>query len=238
MLLKIALLVERRRRLLVGVTVGLAVALVSVGGDLGFAVVPLVGGVLLVSIVLSVAAYAAPRPKVLFARPGLPAFETGADLSQVALLPGMVALSCAWVAGGIHARHAGAPDWSLQVLTILLAVSALAFCAAVAWRSPAVRLGPDGIVARQLYGSLVVPWDALPAIAEVRPYRLGLHYGHPELVRRRGVWPLGLHGIPVTGVDTAFLGAAIQFYSQNGDQRAAIGTEDEWRRLRGLLTGV
>ncbi|XVU29741.1 hypothetical protein ACQPZJ_22455 [Actinoplanes sp. CA-054009] len=226
MLLEIALLVERRRRILVGVTVALAVALVSVGGDLGFAAVPLVGGVLVVSIVLSVAAYAAPRPKVLFARPGVPALETGFDLSLAALLPGMVALSCAWVAGGIHAIHARTADWSFQVLTILLAVAALAFCAGVAWRMPAVRLGPDGIEARQLFGSLVVPWDAQPAVAEVRPYRLVLTYGRPELVRRRGAWPLGLHGIPVTGVDAAFLGSVIQHYAGNAGRRAGIGAED------------
>ncbi|SNY70091.1 hypothetical protein SAMN05421748_13713 [Paractinoplanes atraurantiacus] len=223
--------VDRRRRLFVAAVVVPACALVSVGGDLGVAAVPLVGGVLLVSIVLSVAAYAAPRPEVLFARPGVPAFETGADLSVLALVPGLVALSSAWVAGGIHAR---ASDWSFQLLTGFLGVWALAFCAAVAWRSPTVRLRSDGVEARQLFGGLFVPWEARPTVADMRPYRLALTYGRPELVRRRGWWPLGPHGIPVTGVDAGFLGQVIQYYGQDAGRRAGIGTGDE----RGLLTGV
>ncbi|MFF5078327.1 hypothetical protein ACFY36_14855 [Actinoplanes sp. NPDC000266] len=240
MLLKIASLVERRRFLVVAVTVavGAAGALVNVGDDLGFSPVPLVGGVVLVSIVLSVAAYALPRPKVLFARPGVPAFETGGDLSLLALTPGMVAVGSAWVGSGIHSLHAHAPDRSFQVLTILLAVSVLTFCAGVVWRSPGVRLRPDGIAGRQLFGSLFVPWDALPAVADVRPSRLALAYARPELVRRRGLWPLGRHGVPVAGADAAFLGQAIQYYSGHAVHRADIGTEAEWLRLRGLLTGA
>ncbi|MFG1991119.1 hypothetical protein ACGFJ7_14210 [Actinoplanes sp. NPDC048988] len=228
MLLRIMLLFDRRRRLFMGATVAVGCGLVSFGDDFVFAVFPVILAVLLVSVVVSVVAYASPQPRVLLTRPGVPAFETGADVSAVVLLPGLIALGSAWVGGEVHA-HAGA--WSFGVLALLL-------LAVVAWRSPMVRLRPGGIEARRPFGSLVVPWDALPALAEVRRSRLTLTFGRPELVRRRGLWPLGTHSIPVTGVDAAFLGRAIESYSRNAGHRADIGREREWRRLQESLAGA
>jgi hypothetical protein len=85
-----------------------------------------------------------------------------------------------------------------------------------------VFLRPDGVLDRQLLGSIFVPWEAVPA-AQPTSTGVKLRVEHPELVVRRGLRP----GATIrTGADRGFTAWAINLYAARPDYRPAIGTND------------
>ncbi len=91
-----------------------------------------------------------------------------------------------------------------------------------------VFLGPDGVRDRQPFGSIFVPWEAVPA-AEPTSSGVKLRIVHPELVMRRGFRP----GTTVrTGADRGFTAWAINLYAARPDYRRAIGTNDGLLELK------
>jgi hypothetical protein len=83
-------------------------------------------------------------------------------------------------------------------------------------------LGPDGVLGRQPFGSMFVPWQATPA-AEPTSAGVKLRITHPELVVRRGFRP----GTTIrTGADRGFTAWAINLYAARPDYRRSIGTND------------
>jgi hypothetical protein len=91
-----------------------------------------------------------------------------------------------------------------------------------------VFLGPDGVLDRQPFGSIFVPWEAVPA-AKPTSSGIKLRVVHPELVVRRGFRP----GTTIrTGADRGFTAWAINLYAARPDYRQAIGTNDGLLRLK------
>jgi hypothetical protein len=97
-----------------------------------------------------------------------------------------------------------------------------------------VRLRPDGIVDRQVFGSLFVPWTALatpyPAV-NYDPRQVTLFLAHPERTRRRGFRHGGRELLPAAGVNAELLARAIHEYTNRPELRAAIGSEAELTRF-------
>lgn len=91
-----------------------------------------------------------------------------------------------------------------------------------------VFLRSDGVLDRHPFGSLFVPWAAVPA-AEPTSFGVKLRFAHPELVARRGFGP----GTTIsTGADRGFTAWAINLYAARPDYRQTIGTEDGLLRLK------
>jgi hypothetical protein len=84
----------------------------------------------------------------------------------------------------------------------------------LAWGWYGVRLTPDGLVDRQPFGTLRVPWDAFATdrpVGGVRRNQLTLRYRQPELVRSRGLRPFGRTTVPATA-EPVILARAIHDY--------------------------
>jgi hypothetical protein len=91
-----------------------------------------------------------------------------------------------------------------------------------------VFLGPAGVLDRQPFGSIFVPWAAVPA-AKPTSSGIKLRVAHPELIVRRGFRP----GTTIrTGADRGFTAWAINLYAARPDYRQAIGTNDGLLRLK------
>ncbi|MFI5497011.1 hypothetical protein [Actinoplanes sp. NPDC051859] len=87
-----------------------------------------------------------------------------------------------------------------------------------------LRVRPDGVVNRQLFGSLFIPWEAFAAGFPVTPakHRLNVYYDRPELVRKRGVL-VSRDTLPAT-VEPIRLAELIQDYVRHPERRSAIGS--------------
>ncbi|WP_030443779.1 hypothetical protein [Actinoplanes subtropicus] len=91
-----------------------------------------------------------------------------------------------------------------------------------------VFLRPDGVLDRQPFGSIFVPWDAVPA-AQPTSSGIMLRIVHPELVIRRGFRP----GTTIrTGADRGFTAWAINLYAARPDYLHTIGTDEGLLRLK------
>jgi hypothetical protein len=91
-----------------------------------------------------------------------------------------------------------------------------------------VFLRSDGVLDRQPFGSVFVPWEAVPA---AMPTSFGIKFRvrYPELVVRRGFRP----GTTIrTGADRGFTAWAINLYAARPHYRQAIGTNDGLLRLK------
>ena len=113
----------------------------------------------------------------------------------------------------------------------------------ILWRRvPGVELTPDGIAHRRTERQWFVPWAALDPAGPVgfprEPGILALPIVRPELVTSSG---LGRRGglVVVRDVDTAptEIAGAIRHYLTHPEARAAIGTAEEYTRLRAALGG-
>lgn len=113
------------------------------------------------------------------------------------------------------------------------------------WRLvPFVTLTPEGVASGAPRPMTVVPWEAIGAGTPTGPGAAGrflrLPIARPELVRRSLGWPRRGAFVAVRELTVApdFLAAAIQYYVAHPEHRAAIGTAQEYDRLRRELAGV
>ncbi|MGN9764753.1 hypothetical protein ACTMS2_06250 [Micromonospora sp. SD12] len=121
-------------------------------------------------------------------------------------------------------------------LAVLLAV--------LLWRRvPSVALTPAGIEASHPLQQVRVPWEALdpavPSLSYRRSTVLRLPVRSRDQVRLRGIGSRR-HTVVETGeLDVApdVLASAIQHYAAHPEHRAAIGTPQEYARLRSALAG-
>ncbi|WP_327030413.1 hypothetical protein OG989_10685 [Micromonospora sp. NBC_01740] len=112
------------------------------------------------------------------------------------------------------------------------------------WRRvPTVALTPAGITAGDPLRHTSVPWEALDPAAAGGPSRQSGFQRLPvrsrDLVRQRGL-ASRRHVVVETGeLDVApeLLAGAIQHYAAYPEHRAAIGTPEEYARLRHVLAG-
>jgi hypothetical protein len=192
-------------------------------------------------------------------RPDLPAFTAPTHAGPVYLALGVMAMAGDRIGTTVRNIHAG--DW-LWIEVLGAGVYLLSIIVAVrpAWHGYDVYLRPDGLYDRRSLGTLIVPWEAV-STAELhrrpgrattivvppgafaahdtdatrdRPGEVRLTYAQPRLVRRRGLTGTAQR-ITTFHVDERFLAAAIGFYAQHAEYRAAIGTDDGYRRLRQAL---
>ncbi|WP_221328290.1 hypothetical protein [Actinoplanes sp. L3-i22] len=176
------------------------------------------------------------HPVRLVARPEVRALETAADPSAVLTAAAFTFLGAylvgSWVPG-IEARmHRG---FAATLAVLLLGQLVLYWWSALGRFG--VRLTPDGIVYRQLFGSLHVPWEALatPYAAYPRDARqVNLYLARPELVRKRVFRTQRPQPLPATGVDAELLARAIHEYANHPDLRPAIGSEQELARFMAI----
>ncbi|MBY8871609.1 hypothetical protein K7640_07090 [Micromonospora sp. PLK6-60] len=129
---------------------------------------------------------------------------------------------------------------SLPALVALFGTVAVGF-AAICWRrAPGVEVTPEGITHRHLEREIFVPWAALDPAGRVGSPRgtgiISLPVNRPELLRVRG-WGRNREAVAVTELDVAptELAAVLRHYTTRPTERAAIGTDEEYARLRQLL---
>ncbi|MGC4893385.1 hypothetical protein [Micromonospora sp. DT31] len=131
-------------------------------------------------------------------------------------------------------------DWGLAAFFLAFAV---VFTALGWFRVPVVALTSEGITHGRHEQRWFVPWAALDPQRPVG-WRSGnrtisLPVARPDLVRAgRGVGR-GSTTVAVREVDAApgVIVGAIRHYLTHPEHRAAIGTREEYARLRGVLTG-
>ena len=175
------------------------------------------------------------HPAKLAARPAVPAFD-------VPVSPGVVLGAAGYTLLGVTALGMLTSDIEAATTDVWFSASIAALWAgllAAFWSCAlgpfGVRLTPDGIVERQVFGSLFVPWDALATPLSAYPHdaqEVALYLAQPELVRRRGLRLGSPALLPAAGVDAELLARAIHEYSNRADLRSAMGSEAELDRLR------
>ncbi|MEU8241313.1 hypothetical protein AB0C07_23960 [Actinoplanes missouriensis] len=179
------------------------------------------------------------HPALLVARPDVPAVDVPPSPGPVLAAAGFTIASGKIGIGTGRDVAAGvdvAFDAPLLGLWLVLIV---ALWVAALWRN-GVRLRPDGILDRQIFGSLFVPWEALStphAAYAFDPYRISLFLAHPERTRRRGLRQGNRAMLPAAGVDAELLARAIHEYANRPELREAIGSPDELARFL-AATGV
>lgn len=127
----------------------------------------------------------------------------------------------------------------------LLAALAVGMAGAVVtgqWRGIAlIDLTPEGIGVGRPRRSAFIPWSALdlhhPIYALDHDRTLRLPLARPDLVHRRFLRRRGQHSLRLWDIDVApgFLAAAVRHYARHPEHRAAIGTPEEYARLRSAL---
>ncbi|MEU2611921.1 hypothetical protein ABZ570_10105 [Micromonospora sp. NPDC007271] len=226
---------HRRTILAAGVVVAVvdaaAAALVPYGGQRLIPVLAVVG----VLLSLGLASWLQRRPAMFVAQPDVPAFDGPVRAGPVYLA--LCVLLLAAEAVGKLLRSVGT---SAALDSLLPAISMLFFAAlfvVATWRGLGVQLRPEGVRVREVWGTLTVPWEALPVGQTHRPAdqptRLRLVCARPELVRRRG--RVAKETLPTDNIDAQFLADVIRYYVLHPERRGAIGTEVEHRRLQDAL---
>jgi hypothetical protein len=175
------------------------------------------------------------HPAKLAARPAVPAFDVPAN-------PGVVLGTAGYTFLGVTSLGILTSDIEAATTDVWFSASIAAIWAgllAAFWSSAlgrfGVRLTPAGIVDRQVFGSLFVPWDALAIPHSAYPHdaqQVTLYLAHPELVRRRGLRLRSPTMLSAAGVDAELLARAIHEYSNRPDLRSAMGSEAELHRFR------
>ncbi|GAA1621792.1 hypothetical protein [Actinoplanes couchii] len=176
------------------------------------------------------------HPAVLVARPAVPALDVPVNPWMVLGAAGYTILGARTLGnltrdllddGGVWLWAGFAGFWLL-----LLA----GFWAAALGRF-GVRLTPEGIVDRQVLGSLFIPWGALsgpvPAFA-FDAHQVTLVVEDTGRIGRRGVRAGDPAVLPATGVNAELLARAIHEYVNRPELRPAIGTEAELARFRSI----
>ncbi|MFG3419737.1 hypothetical protein ACIBTZ_22590 [Micromonospora sp. NPDC049460] len=136
---------------------------------------------------------------------------------------------------------ASTPDGWRWLLGLLSGLFAVTLTVALWRRVPTVALTPDGITAGDPLRHLHVPWEALDPAVRVRSPRqsgfLRLPVRRPELIRHRGLGVRRAVAMETGELDVAPepLVGAIRHYLAHPEHRAAIGTSEEYARLRRAL---
>ncbi|MFG2054265.1 hypothetical protein ACGFI9_09545 [Micromonospora sp. NPDC048930] len=231
MLTTVIAVTVRHRRLILAISLVLAVVLawgrrLSVWLDLILLIATFLAGVLAFS--LGLLGLRRPRPAAFLVKPEVRAFATEPSAFQIFLAVGITFLASQFLGTG-HLAGVGL----FNVLPFLLLV-AVALTVAGGWRGISVQLRPDGVFQRDFAGSLMVPWEALaparPSRPAVNAATLALTYAQPDLVRRRGILPLGRR-LRIDNVHPWFIADTIRHYVDHPQQRAAIGEPAEYQRL-------
>lgn len=174
----------------------------------------------------------------------------GGFLALPAASPGLecvLSLMTAGVLGALVGANwppEGFLGWAALVATVLITLLAVSQ-SILAWPARHVALTPAGIQWRSPLYRRLVPWDALarggPAVPSLVATRIPLEVISPESVVVRGMGFLsGSAARPavVTGqldVHPRLMAAAIRWYAEHPEDRAAIGTSAEHERLRAAL---
>lgn len=163
------------------------------------------------------------HPARLIARPDVPAFDVPVDPGKVLTAAGFALYTVPFLVGLVSDPG----DVWIAVIFMPLIAAPLAANAKVALARSGVRLTPDGIEDRGVFGTLFVPWDALAVPRAALPrgtQHVVLHLARPDLVRKRGYRPDGPRLLPAMGVNTEFLARAIHEYANRPDLRPTIGS--------------
>ncbi|NES26517.1 hypothetical protein GCE86_28895 [Micromonospora terminaliae] len=152
---------------------------------------------------------------------------------------------CGWlVFMAVDSAHRAGDDPLRWTLVTVYAVLCLAIAAGHWRRLPFVALTAAGVTYGAPRPLAVVPWEALGGELPVGPGASGrylrLPIVRPDLVRRagRGPRPGVFVAVRELTVAPALLAVAIQHYATHPQHRAAIGTPEEYTRLRHALTAV
>jgi len=218
---------------------------------LGVTVLPLV-----VSSVVMVRQWQAPRPRAFVVREGMafviPANRAYGDWVVFLLVGFAVGVSRAterWFSTPDPEPPVAAIQYETAsfatVLALLFGVFAAAAATQVLRGTPRVELTSRAVVVRYLTGTRTIAWEALrpglPTHLNSR-YLLTLTVDRPHLVARRGLTPTNAVNPPVqlefARVDPWFLAGAIRYYADRPHRRGAIGTSVEYERLLGVLAGA
>jgi hypothetical protein len=153
-----------------------------------------------------------------------PDASTVLSAAAITVLPvADIGLTAVEVRAGFGLRFDRFDIVSLVLLVVLLA---LLWYRVLGPFGPSLR--PDGLLDRQPFGSVFVPWQAGLA-AEPTTRGVKLRFARPELVERRGFRP----GTSIrTGADPGFTAWAINLYALRPDLRPAIGTHEGLLQLK------
>ena len=195
---------------------------------------PLLLGMVLV--IASLTAGSRHRPSALVAHPSVPELATPPNVVLTLVAAGQTFLLTGYVTKFLLDP---ARDATMLILAVLgIAAGALVWTAVLG--PYGLRLRPTGIVDRQLFGTVVIPWDALSRDRPVDPFStqtVTVTVTHPHTVTRTGLRrprpvPLtstqasGLR-LPSVGVEPERVARAITRYTTHPDLRPLIGSEPE-----------
>ncbi|MFU8876359.1 hypothetical protein [Micromonospora sp. SL4-19] len=234
MLATISAVTVRYRRPILTVALVLAVGLAAVRQlppplGLILAIAPALTGLLLM---LLAPLALRRRPAAFLVKPEVRAFATEPSAVQIYMAVGLTFLASSQllVTGSLGEVFEG-----LFILLPFLLLVAIGIQLAAGWRGYSIELRPDGVYQRDVAGSLMVPWEALapgrPSQPAVGASTLGLTYTQPDLVRRRGILPLGRRRLRIDNVHPWFIADTIRYYVDHPQHRAAIGEPAEYQRL-------
>jgi hypothetical protein len=186
-----------------------------------------------VLVVLMVAGWSQPKPRTLTVRPERHVFEAPAGAAPV-----YAALCTLTVATGQLGSILRDPPHSFDLVWTAVWLLVAARWMVLAWDGLGVRLSPDGIRNRDVFGTVTAPWLALdrdvPPVAAPGQPNVLLTFARPDLVRLRGV-VLSRRLLRADTVDAPFLAEVLRHYLTHPDARRSIGTPAELSRLLALL---
>jgi hypothetical protein len=213
----------RRQFLLAVLVVAVALSVAAqTGADwFAFPVATLLAVVLVLASVVATTGY---RPAALVIRADGPALAEPPGVGLTLVTAGQTLLGVGLIGEEVADAVRGEEDAGFGLFAALFWLLIIGFLWYVGSGSFGVRLTPDGLVDRQAFSRLRVPWEAFAdqPIAEVGRTQIRLRYREPALVRVRGLRPFGRAVIPAT-VDTTVLAGAIHEYATRPDRRPTIG---------------
>ena len=161
-------------------------------------------------------------PATFLVREG--SFTTPPDAGTVLSTAGLTVMPVAnigFLAAEMHPGFGVRLD-RLEIVSLVLIVliAALLWYRVLGPFGPVLR--PDGLLDRQPFGSMFVPWEAGPR-AQPALQGVKLLIARPDLVQRRGFRP----GTSIrTGADRGFTAWAINLYAARPEYRPTIGTDE------------
>lgn len=227
--------IGRHRRAVIAAGLGLAVVYLAACArlpSLGERAYPALGFAAFGTLGLALVDMASRRARALDVRPDVPAFAAPPEAGTVLVTSGQLMLAVA-LAGDLISGFRSTEPLRDQWLVLLYVVVA-ALGVVNAWRLSGVELRPDALLDREVLGTLIVPWEALPVVPPPdqadRRQTLPVAYGRPELVRRRGLVS-SRRILNTGGMSRRFAAEVIRYYVTHPEHRAAIGTRAEYDRL-------